>query len=185
VVTTRKKDDRVPRARRLRRDMTIAEKRIWRRLRELAPAGAHLRRQATIGPYIVDFACHTKRIVVEIDGGQHGEPTRHDQDRVRDDFLNASGYRVLRFWNNDVMQNLDGVIGVIADAFESAAPPTPDPSPPLAPLAGGGERSPDAAPSSSASRIAAIPTPDPSPPLCGGRDRNVARAAQRKAPPHA
>ena len=72
VTTVRNKDNRVPRARRLRRDMTIAEKRVWRRLRELAPAGSHLRRQATIGPYFVDFACHSKRIVIELDGGQHG-----------------------------------------------------------------------------------------------------------------
>ena len=104
---------------------------MWRRLRELAPAGSHLRRQATIGSYIVDFACHSKRIVIELDGGQHGRGMQMKRDKERDDFLSASGYRVLRFWNNDVMQNLEGVMSVISEAFETAAPPTPDPSPPL------------------------------------------------------
>jgi very-short-patch-repair endonuclease len=104
---------------------------MWRRLRELAPAGSHLRRQATIGSYIVDFACHSKRIVIELDGGQHGEDQQVRRDKQRDDFLNANGYRVLRFWNNDVMQNLDGVMRVISQAFDNDAPPTPDPSPPL------------------------------------------------------
>jgi very-short-patch-repair endonuclease len=111
--------------------MTIVEQRVWRRLRELALAGSHLRRQATIGPYFVDFACHTKRIVIERDGGQHGQEPQAIRDKERDDFLKANGYRVLRFWNNDVMQNLDGVMSVISEAFENVSPPTPDPSPPL------------------------------------------------------
>jgi very-short-patch-repair endonuclease len=105
--------------------MTVAEQRLWRRLRELTLAGSHLRRQATIGPYIVDFACHSARIVVELDGGQHGLETQAKPDKERDDFLGADGYRVLRFWNNDVMQNLDGVTSVIADAFKDATPPSP------------------------------------------------------------
>ena len=136
---------------------------MWRRLRELAPAGSHLRRQATIGPYFVDFACHSKRIAIELDGGQHGYDEQAKRDNERDEFLRANGYRVLRFWNNDVMQNLDGVMSVISDAFETAAPPTPNPSPPLASLVGGGEKNPDAA------------IPDPSPPLRGGRGDRASR----------
>jgi very-short-patch-repair endonuclease len=157
VSTSRKKDNRVPRARRLRRDMTIVEQRLWRRLRELAPAGSHLRRQATIGPYIVDFACHSQRIVIELDGGQHGQNPQASRDKERDDFLRANGYRVLRFWNNDVMQNLDGVMSVISEAF--VPPPTPNPSPPLASLAGGGEKG-----------------AEPSPPLRGGKGDGAAGA---------
>ena len=94
-------------------------------------ANSHFRRQATIGPYYVDFACHTNRLVIELDGGQHASGVQAGRDVERDAFLRSNGYRVLRFWNNDVMQNVEGVLTVIADALASAAPPTPDPSPPL------------------------------------------------------
>ena len=85
-----------------------------------------MRRQATIGPYFADFACHTHRIVIEIDGGQHADSAA---DLVRTTYLNNQGYRVLRFWNNDVLSNIDGVIEIIINALQ-AAPPTPNPSPP-------------------------------------------------------
>jgi len=85
-----------------------------------------MRRQATIGPYFADFACHTHRIVIEIDGGQHADSAA---DLVRTTYLNNQGYRVLRFWNNDVLSNIDGVIEIIINALR-AAPPTPNPSPP-------------------------------------------------------
>jgi very-short-patch-repair endonuclease len=93
--------------------------------------GSHFRRQATIGPYFVDFACHEKRLVIELDGGQHAEAVQAARDAKRDEYLRSNGYRVLRFWNNDVMANIDGVLEVIAEAVSAAAPPTPDPSPPL------------------------------------------------------
>jgi very-short-patch-repair endonuclease len=102
--------------------------------------GSHFRRQAPIGPYFADFACHTQRIVIELDGGQHEEATQAKRDGNRDEYMKANGYRVLRFWNNDVMKNLDGVLQVIVEAFSALTPPTPDPSPPLASLAGGGEK---------------------------------------------
>jgi very-short-patch-repair endonuclease len=124
-------DRRVPKARRLRRDSTDAERKLWQRLRGLRTKDSHFRRQATIGPYIVDFACHGKRLAIELDGGQHGEAAHAARDAKRDEYLRASGYRVLRFWNNDVMANIDGVLEVIAEALSAAAPPTPDPSPPL------------------------------------------------------
>jgi very-short-patch-repair endonuclease len=135
---TRKIDGRVPRARQLRRDTTPAERKLWWRLRELSPKGCHFRRQATIGPYFADFACHTTRLVIEIDGGQHGRSSQIRRDLKRDAYLKRNRYRVLRFWNNDVRENIEGVLSVIYAAVENARmPPTPDPSPPQA---GGGEK---------------------------------------------
>ena len=134
----RREDKRVPRARRLRRDMTDAERRLWWRLRAVQIKDFHFRRQATIGPYFVDFACHATRIVIELDGGQHGEAGHALRDSKRDAYLRHNGYRVLRFWNNDVLGNIEGVMYAIIDALENV-PPTPNPSPPLASLAGGGK----------------------------------------------
>jgi very-short-patch-repair endonuclease len=92
-------------------------------------ADSHFRRQATIGPYFADFACHERRLVIEVDGGQHAETSHIMRDDKRTQFLEARGYRVLRFWNNDVLSNIEGVMQVISDAL-AARPPTPDPSPP-------------------------------------------------------
>jgi very-short-patch-repair endonuclease len=111
--------------------VTDAERKLWRGLRNLPLDGSHFRRQATIGPYFADFACHEKRLVIELDGGQHGTEIHARQDAERDAFMKSRGYRVLRFWNNDVMQNIDGVLEVIAEALAVPPPPTPDPSPPL------------------------------------------------------
>ena len=127
----RKTDERVPRARKLCRDVTDAERKLWRGLRTLSMEDSHFRRQAPIGPYFADFACHAKRLVIELDGGQHGEHAHVVRDAKRDDYMKGEGYRVLRFWNNDVMQNIEGVMHVIAEAFATPLPPTPDPSPPL------------------------------------------------------
>lgn len=130
-------DRRVHRARQLRRDMTPSERKLWWRLRELSPKGSHFRRQATIGPYFADFACHTSKLVIEIDGEQHGMTSQIERDVKRAAYLERNGYRVLRFWNNDVCENIDGVLMVIYDALQKVrTPTTPDPSPPQA---GGGE----------------------------------------------
>ncbi|HEY2033541.1 MAG TPA: DUF559 domain-containing protein [Rhizomicrobium sp.] len=126
-------DKRVPRARALRRDATEAEKKLWQHLRQAPFKQHHFRRQATIGPCFADFASHQLRIVIEIDGGQHSGSSADDQ---RTSFLHARGYRVLRFWNNDVLANTSGVLLAIDTAVNAAIPPTPDPSPPRA---GGGE----------------------------------------------
>jgi very-short-patch-repair endonuclease len=99
--------------------MTFAERKLWWRLRELAPSGSHFRRQATIGPYFADFACHTTRLVVEIDGGHHGELLHIRRDLKREAYLKKNGYRVLRFWNNEVHGNIDGVMSVIWDELET------------------------------------------------------------------
>jgi very-short-patch-repair endonuclease len=119
--------------------MTDAERKLWRYLRDgLAFEGTHFRRQATLGPFFADFACHQCRLVIEVDGGQHNETDNVDADALRAAYLNTQGYRVLRFWNNDVLQNIEGVCEVIRKAVtEALAPPTPDPSPPQA---GGGEK---------------------------------------------
>jgi very-short-patch-repair endonuclease len=126
-------DHRVPRARALRRDATEAEKKLWQHLRQPPFKKHHFRRQATIGPYFADFATHQAKLVVEVDGGQHSGST---SDEVRTRHLEASGYRVLRFWNNDVLANISGVLSAIDTAVNAERPPTPDPSPPQA---GGGE----------------------------------------------
>jgi very-short-patch-repair endonuclease len=140
--TRRSTDDRVPRARVLRRDATEAEKKLWQHLRQPPFKQHHFRRQATIGSYFADFASHQLKLVIEADGGQHAD---HGSDETRTRYLQANGYRVLRFWNNDVLENMPGVLqaidaavdATVATSSESAdRPPTPDPSPPQA---GGGE----------------------------------------------
>jgi very-short-patch-repair endonuclease len=117
----------------LRHDATEAEKKLWQRLRQPPFKERHFRRQATIGPYFADFASHQAGIVIEVDGGQHSGSA---SDEVRTRYLEAKGYRVLRFWNNEVLENISGVLSAIDAAVNADRPPTPDPSPPQA---GGGE----------------------------------------------
>jgi very-short-patch-repair endonuclease len=126
-------DQRVRRARALRRDATEAEKKLWQHLRQPPFKQHHFRRQATIGPYFADFASHQLRFIIEVDGGQHSLST---SDEARTRYLEANGYRVLRFWNNEVSENMSGVLMAIDTATSADRPPTPDPSPPQA---GGGE----------------------------------------------
>ena len=109
-------------ARRLRRDATSAEARLWNRLRSRGIDGHKFVRQQPIGKYVVDFICRERRLVIEVDGGQHSENSR---DRIRDQWLREHNYRVLRFWNNDVMSNRDGVLESIAEALRADAPPPP------------------------------------------------------------
>jgi very-short-patch-repair endonuclease len=117
-------------ARRMRAQPTDAERVLWQRLRhDISLSGSHFRRQALIGPFIVDFASRKAKLVIELDGGQHD--TQRVADDLRTRWIEACGYRVLRFWNHDVLGNLDGVL----NAIQCALTPTPDPSP-----QGGGER---------------------------------------------
>ena len=116
------------RARELRRRATAAERHLWQRLRARQLDGAKFRRQVPIGPYIVDFACLSSRIVIELDGGQHAEREHSRRDKRRDRFLEAKGFRVLRFWDNDVFTDMDGILSVIRDAL-AASSPHPDPLP--------------------------------------------------------
>jgi len=108
------------RAKSLRRDMTEAERRLWYRLRAHRLQGIAFRRQTPIGPYIVDFVSHAIGLIIEVDGGQHSESNR---DAKRDRWLSSKGYRVLRFWNSEVLKNLDGVLEVIAQAARALDPP--------------------------------------------------------------
>jgi very-short-patch-repair endonuclease len=107
-------------AKRLRTDMTPQERKLWQQLREVnRMLGTHFRRQAPIGRYIADFADYGRRLVAEVDGGGHSGP----RDTPRDDWLRAQGFTVLRFWNNEVDGNIDGVMQVLLDAVEAAPPP--------------------------------------------------------------
>jgi very-short-patch-repair endonuclease len=101
--------------------MTEAEKRMWFRLRAHRLDGASFRRQFPIGADIVDFVCLDSHLIGEIDGGQHADSIR---DRTRDAWLGSQGFTVLRFWNNDVLKNADGVIERIRDALSQLPPPS-------------------------------------------------------------
>jgi len=115
-----KRDPRIRRARELRRSMTDAERKLWWHLRRLPSPNAHFRRQATIGQYYADFACHHHRLVIEVDGGQHADDAQTAADAKRTAFLSARGYRVLRFWNNEVFNQIEGVMQTIHQALIDA-----------------------------------------------------------------
>ena len=132
-------------ARSLRNNATAAERKLWQQLRILKNENRHFRRQVPIGAFITDFACHRCKLVVELDGGQHNEDEAILRDQNRTQELAQAGYRVIRFWNIDVMNNLEGVVDMIRNAArlptafdysggEAGATPTPNPSP-----QGGGE----------------------------------------------
>ena len=122
-------------ARALRHQPTDAERKLWYLLRSLKPLGIHFRRQAPIGIYIADFCWHAGKLVVELDGSQHVERTAA-YDEKRSAWLASQGYRVLRFWNNEVLKTPRSVgEAILAAARVNAADPTPNPSP-----QGGGER---------------------------------------------
>ena len=116
------KTRKTTRARQLRRAQTDAEKRLWYRLNNRQLAGCKFVRQEPIGPYFADFVCREHRIVIELDGSQHAES---EYDRVRDAFMTERGYRVMRFWNNEIMTNLDGIVETIYVALTSPAAPHP------------------------------------------------------------
>jgi very-short-patch-repair endonuclease len=118
-------------ARRLRSNMTDAEQRLWSALRRRQLDGLRFRRQMPLGRYIVDFSCYDARLVVELDGGQHGES--ETEDAARSAWLEDRGFRVLRFWNHEVFENLEGVLEVIRKTAAS----DPQMKNPL-PLDGGG-----------------------------------------------
>lgn len=105
----------VDRARRLRRDMTDAERLLWRGMRKAFP-DAKLRRQTPIGPYIADFLTFRHKLVIEVDGGQHAEALDADAHRTR--YIEGEGFRVIRFWNSEMMDNLDGVLDTIASHLD-------------------------------------------------------------------
>jgi very-short-patch-repair endonuclease len=142
-VKERHAEGAVKRGRRLRREMTLPEQVLWKGLRAL---GLHMRRQAPLGRYVVDFACYQVCLVIEVDGEVHNLPDVQRRDAIRDAWLRSEGYRVLRFRNRQVLEDLDAVIetiratlpprwgkgrdggecaGLPEMAFEAASPPAP------------------------------------------------------------
>ena len=105
----------VDRARQLRRDAPVPERRLLRALREAFPS-LKWRHQAPVGPFYADVLCFSELLVIEVDGDMHAETNEYDAPRTR--FIEREGYRVLRFANNDVLQNLDGVIAAISLSFQ-------------------------------------------------------------------
>jgi very-short-patch-repair endonuclease len=116
--------------------MTDAEARLWHALRRDQLNGLHFRRQHPIGPFTVDFYCPSLRLAVEVDGGQHAEQRKQADDR-RTKWLAEKGVTVVRYWNNDVLSNLEGVLSDLLGYTESLAQAAATPSPAL-PLSGGG-----------------------------------------------
>jgi very-short-patch-repair endonuclease len=129
-------------AKKLRANITPHERALWRALKELPMSGTHFRRQAPIGPYVVDFFCPAAHLIIELDGGHHNEDEAAQKDRTRQLWLEREGYRVIRFWNSDINSNLEGVLEQIyielygarggttasqASATSETAPPAPTP----------------------------------------------------------
>ena len=112
-----------PRARRLRRESTDAERVLWRLLRNRQLGGWKFRRQVPIGRYIVDFVCFDKRLIVEIDGGHHQLQADHDDKRTK--WLASEGFRVIRFWNNAVLGEIAAVQQAVLTELEGEHPPSP------------------------------------------------------------
>lgn len=102
--------------RHLRKSMTDAERRLWQALRNRQLGGHKFRRQHPLPPYVADFACVERGLIVEVDGGQHSERVEADAARTR--ALQARGFRVIRVWNNEVMANFQGVLATILAALE-------------------------------------------------------------------
>jgi very-short-patch-repair endonuclease len=121
----------------LRRDATRAERKLWYVLQRAQLDGLSFRRQHPIGTYIVDFYCPTIRLAIELDGGQHNEPRHQASDERCSQVLKTNGITVIRFWNNDVVENVEGVWDEIARvaATLKLRPATPTPT---LPLSGGG-----------------------------------------------
>ena len=110
----------IARARRLRSNLTDAESYLWRHLRFRQIAGHKFRRQRPIGPYIVDFVCLEKKVVIEVDGGQHAQTQTLDD--TRDKWLRSQGYVVLRFWNNEVLREVEAIKEAILRALTEPPP---------------------------------------------------------------
>ncbi|HUT98176.1 MAG TPA: endonuclease domain-containing protein [bacterium] len=108
----------VEHSRSLRRNLTLAERKLWRLLRDRRLIKAKFRRQHVTGNYILDFFCSEADLAVEVDGGQHAQPEQAEYDRRRDEFLRGQGITVLRFWCNDVLANIDAVLAEIAKYLE-------------------------------------------------------------------
>lgn len=105
--------------------MTPEERKLWAHLRNRQVLQCKFRRQAAIGPYVVDFVCFERRLVVELDGSQHGFSDQRARDRARDAWLKSQGFRVLRVWNLDLRRNTDDVLTTICAALADKSGPLP------------------------------------------------------------
>ena len=110
--------ENLEKAKELRKNMTPQERKLWNILRNHQFYGYEIRRQYPIDKYIVDFICRNKKIIIEIDGGQHNEKEALEYDEKRSADLGKLGYKVIRFWNNDIDKNLDGVYKILQKEFE-------------------------------------------------------------------
>ena len=108
-------------ARRLRRDQTDVERRLWSRLRSRRMAGWKFRHQMPVGRFVVDFCCPDAWLIVELDGGQHSRENDVARDRLRSGELEAAGYLAVRFWNDEVVENLDGVCDTVLNLLQGAS----------------------------------------------------------------
>jgi very-short-patch-repair endonuclease len=113
------------RARMLRQESSKAEQVLWSRLRDRSLLGLKFRRQQVLAGFILDFYCHAAKLAVEVDGGQHDEPDGRLHDVRRDAVLRGLGVHVLRFWNNEVLTNLAGVLETIRQWLDRRDPPSP------------------------------------------------------------
>jgi very-short-patch-repair endonuclease len=109
--------------------MNDAEKRLWSRLRAHRMDGRKFRRQHALGNYIVDFVCLASRLIIEVDGDSHGNDSREALDAQRTAYLEKLGFRVLRFWNDYVLTDVDNVTETIIEALNANSRPSPQPSP--------------------------------------------------------
>ncbi len=116
-------------ARNLRKDMTDAEQTLWHYLRGKQIGGFRFRKQHPIERYVLDFYCPRVKLAIELDGGQHNTESGRNYDEARTHWLNSQGIRVLRFWNNDVFGNLEGVLTKIWEQLHESHSPHPDPPP--------------------------------------------------------
>lgn len=112
-------------AKNLRKNQTDAERLLWNSLRNRQLANKKFRRQHVVGPYIVDFVCLETKLVIEIDGGQHLEQMDYDENRTT--YLQSLGYKVIRFWNNEVLRETDAVLNAIYVAIADSSSPQPSP----------------------------------------------------------
>lgn len=115
-----------PVVKKLRENATEAERKLWHHLRRKQVAGLRFRRQYPLGPYIVDFICLPARLIIEVDGGQHGDQA--ERDAMRTAWLERQGFRVIRFWNNEVLGNIEGVLHDIGAHLSPETPLPPAPS---------------------------------------------------------
>jgi methylase of polypeptide subunit release factors len=122
---TKRNKEAISKANELRKNSTDTEKKLWSHLRNKQLAGYKFRRQQSIGPFIVDFICNDNQLIIELDGGQHNESTNKEYDKWRTVYLESAGYHVMRFWNNEITENLEGAIEVILNFLHSPHPTSP------------------------------------------------------------